>query len=73
MVALVQRPAPTFTAEAVVDGLFETVSLEQYKGKWSVHLISVITKSDHFQRVVLLFYPMCVFTDSFMVAGFLIF
>jgi len=38
MVALVQRPAPAFTADAVVDGLFETVSLEQFQGKWLVPL-----------------------------------
>ncbi|KAH9475020.1 Peroxiredoxin-2 [Psilocybe cubensis] len=42
MVALVQRPAPSFKAEAVVEGLFVDVSLEQYLGQW----------------VVLLFYPM---------------
>ncbi|TFK25882.1 2-cysteine peroxiredoxin [Coprinopsis marcescibilis] len=42
MVALVQRPAPTFKAEAVEAGLFKDVSLEEFQGKW----------------VVLLFYPM---------------
>ncbi|RXW23397.1 hypothetical protein EST38_g2432 [Candolleomyces aberdarensis] len=42
MVALIQRPAPTFKADAVVDGLFEEISLSQYLGQW----------------VVLLFYPM---------------
>ncbi|RDB21941.1 Peroxiredoxin [Hypsizygus marmoreus] len=42
MVALVQRPAPVFKAETVVDGLFEDVSLSNYLGQW----------------VVLLFYPM---------------
>jgi len=42
MVALVQRPAPAFTAPTVVEGLFEDVSLSDYLGKW----------------VVLLFYPM---------------
>ncbi|GMM37730.1 thioredoxin peroxidase [Saccharomycopsis crataegensis] len=36
MVAQVQKPAPAFTKTAVVDGTFETVSLEQYKGKWVV-------------------------------------
>ncbi|KAK4052250.1 cTPxI [Microbotryomycetes sp. JL221] len=40
--ARVQQPAPAFEAEAVIDGMFESVKLEQYKGKW----------------VVLLFYPM---------------
>ncbi|KAG7439300.1 peroxiredoxin [Guyanagaster necrorhizus] len=42
MVAFVQRPAPTFKAAAVVDGLFEDVSLTDYIGQW----------------VVLFFYPM---------------
>ncbi|KAJ6532896.1 thioredoxin-like protein [Mycena vulgaris] len=42
MVALVQRPAPGFTAATVVDGVFEDISLSDYLGKW----------------VVLLFYPM---------------
>ncbi|PPR00218.1 hypothetical protein CVT24_004957 [Panaeolus cyanescens] len=42
MVALVQRPAPTFKAEAVADGLFTEISLADYLGQW----------------VVLFFYPM---------------
>ncbi|KAG6890183.1 hypothetical protein C0995_010888 [Termitomyces sp. Mi166 len=42
MVALVQRPAPTFTAKAVSDGLITDLSLTDYRGQW----------------VVLLFYPM---------------
>ncbi|KAF8876790.1 peroxiredoxin [Gymnopilus junonius] len=42
MVALVQRPAPTFKAEAVADSLFVDIDLEKYRGQW----------------VVLLFYPM---------------
>ncbi|KAF9466813.1 peroxiredoxin [Collybia nuda] len=42
MVALVQRPAPTFKADTIVDGLFTEVSLSDYLGQW----------------VVLLFYPM---------------
>ncbi|KAK0226891.1 thioredoxin-like protein [Armillaria nabsnona] len=42
MVALIQRPAPAFKAAAVVDGLFEDVSLTDYLGQW----------------VVLFFYPM---------------
>ncbi|PBK60906.1 thioredoxin-like protein [Armillaria solidipes] len=42
MVALIQRSAPTFKAAAVVDGLFEDVSLTDYLGQW----------------VVLFFYPM---------------
>ncbi|GAA5888912.1 hypothetical protein JCM16303_002188 [Sporobolomyces ruberrimus] len=36
MVARVQHPAPAFEATAVVDGFFETVKLDQYKGKWLV-------------------------------------
>ncbi|KAH6905015.1 2-cysteine peroxiredoxin [Coprinopsis sp. MPI-PUGE-AT-0042] len=42
MVALVQRPAPAFKAEAVAAGQFTEVSLADYLGKW----------------VVLFFYPM---------------
>ncbi|KAK6204702.1 peroxiredoxin TSA1 [Scheffersomyces amazonensis] len=34
MVAQIQKPAPTFKKTAVVDGVFEEISLEQYKGKW---------------------------------------
>lgn len=34
MVATIQKPAPSFTKTAVIDGVFEEVSLEQYKGKW---------------------------------------
>ncbi|CCH43951.1 hypothetical protein BN7_3506 [Wickerhamomyces ciferrii] len=38
MVAQVQKPAPEFKKTAVVDGLFEEVSLEKYtsQGKWVV-------------------------------------
>ncbi|TGZ80469.1 thioredoxin-like protein [Ascodesmis nigricans] len=36
MVARVQHPAPEFKGTAVVDGGFEEISLEQYKGKWLV-------------------------------------
>lgn len=36
MVAQVQKPAPAFTKTAVVDGVFEEISLEQYKGKYVV-------------------------------------
>ncbi|KAF9449237.1 2-cysteine peroxiredoxin [Macrolepiota fuliginosa MF-IS2] len=42
MVALVQRPAPAFKADAVTDGTFQEVSLTGLLGQW----------------VVLLFYPM---------------
>lgn len=34
MVAVIQKPAPQFKKTAVVDGIFEEISLEQYKGKW---------------------------------------
>ncbi len=34
MVALIQRPAPAFNAAAIVDGLFEDVSLTDYLGQW---------------------------------------
>lgn len=33
---LVQKPAPDFSATAVVNGEFKTVSLNDYKGKWLV-------------------------------------
>ncbi|CAB4255112.1 similar to Saccharomyces cerevisiae YDR453C TSA2 Stress inducible cytoplasmic thioredoxin peroxidase [Maudiozyma barnettii] len=36
MIAQVQKPAPTFKKTAVVDGMFEEVSLDQYKGKYIV-------------------------------------
>ncbi|EMD35706.1 hypothetical protein CERSUDRAFT_138397 [Gelatoporia subvermispora B] len=42
MVALVQKPAPAFKATAVVDGLFQDISLSDFLGQW----------------VVLLFYPL---------------
>ncbi|KAI6177508.1 hypothetical protein M3Y97_00915200 [Aphelenchoides bicaudatus] len=40
--AFIGKPAPSFTAEAVVDGKFKSVSLSDYKGKY----------------VVLFFYPL---------------
>ena len=42
MVATVRKPAPAFTAPAVINGEFEDVSLSDYKGKY----------------VVLFFYPL---------------
>ncbi|KAK7207543.1 thioredoxin-like protein [Myxozyma melibiosi] len=36
MAVTVQKPAPAFTKTAVVDGTFEEVSLDSYKGKWLV-------------------------------------
>lgn len=36
MVATVRHPAPAFKKTAVVDGVFEEVSLDKYKGKWVV-------------------------------------
>lgn len=34
MAPIIQKPAPFFKKTAVVDGVFEEVSLDQYKGKW---------------------------------------
>lgn len=34
MALQIQKPAPTFTKTAVKDGVFEKISLEDYKGKW---------------------------------------
>lgn len=34
MTPTIQKPAPSFKKTAVVDGAFEEISLEQYKGKW---------------------------------------
>lgn len=36
MVAQVQKPAPTFKKTAIVDGMIEEVSLDQYKGQYIV-------------------------------------
>lgn len=36
MVAQVQKPAPEFHKTAVIDGVFDEVSLEKYEGKWIV-------------------------------------
>ncbi|KAL3235066.1 Peroxiredoxin TSA1 [Nakaseomyces bracarensis] len=36
MVAQVQKPAPAFKKTAVIDGVFDEVSLEKYKGKYVV-------------------------------------
>ncbi|CAR24806.1 Thioredoxin domain-containing protein [Lachancea thermotolerans] len=36
MVAQVQKPAPAFNKTAVVDGVFDEVSLDKYKGKYVV-------------------------------------
>jgi len=36
MVARVQHPAPAFKGTAVVDGSFEEISLDDYKGKWLI-------------------------------------
>jgi peroxiredoxin (alkyl hydroperoxide reductase subunit C) len=45
MVALVQRPAPTFTATAVLDGQFTDVSLSDYLGQWLVTRIHSVRAS----------------------------
>lgn len=42
MAPIIQRPAPTFTAPAVINGQFQDVSLSDFLGQW----------------VILLFYPM---------------
>jgi peroxiredoxin (alkyl hydroperoxide reductase subunit C) len=34
MVAIVQRPAPTFKAPAVVGSTFEDIDLASYLGQW---------------------------------------
>ncbi|GME79138.1 unnamed protein product [Ambrosiozyma monospora] len=34
MVATIQKQAPSFKKTAVVDGVFEEISLDQYRGKW---------------------------------------
>ncbi|CAK9439234.1 uncharacterized protein LODBEIA_P34560 [Lodderomyces beijingensis] len=36
MAPTIQQPAPSFKKTAVIDGVFEEVSLEQYKGKWVI-------------------------------------
>ncbi len=62
MVALIQRPAPTFKAAAVVDGLFEDVSLTDYLGQWYEPFKKIFREPERrlifFTRVVLFFYPM---------------
>jgi peroxiredoxin len=64
MVALVQRPAPTFKATAVVDGQFTDVSLSDYLGQWFVTMTCMrmvyVAANLFCPRVVLLFYPMYV-------------
>lgn len=34
--AFIGQPAPTFKKEAVVNGVFDEVSLDQFKGKWVI-------------------------------------
>ncbi len=36
MARIVGNPAPFFKAEALVNGSFKTISLDDYKGKWTV-------------------------------------
>merc|ERR1712107_333896 len=36
MSAFIQKPAPEFSATAVVDGEFKQISLDDYKGQWLV-------------------------------------
>ena len=63
MVALIQRPAPTFKAEAVAESLFIQVSLTDFLGQWYVNnlLLAQQFTFSWTRRVVLLFYPMLVF------------
>jgi len=44
MVALVQRPAPTFKAEAVAEGQFVEVNLAEYIGQWYVNFFLPFTE-----------------------------
>jgi alkyl hydroperoxide reductase subunit AhpC len=61
MVALVQKPAPAFSATAVIDSQFKEITLQDYHGKWYMPLLHGLPSSadscPHF-RVILLFYPM---------------
>jgi len=34
MVVFVQRPAPAFTATAIVEGEFKDISLSEFLGQW---------------------------------------
>ena len=43
MSAFVQRPAPTFTAEAVIEGTFASVSLQDYLGQWYVPWLAIMS------------------------------
>jgi hypothetical protein len=72
MVPLVQRPAPSFKANAVVDGLFKEVSLETFtgQGKWCVLPFQLIIKhiSFSFHFSFLLLYCICfLYSRSFPV------
>lgn len=69
MVALVQRPAPAFKAPTVVDGAFEDISLSDYLGKWYVPPVEARKSGaqEVLYRVVLLFYPMCVFFCALLI------
>ena len=42
MVAVVQKPAPTFKADAVIDGLFHQISLSDYIGQWYSHFTALL-------------------------------
>lgn len=57
MPALVQRPAPTFKADAVANGEFIDVSLSNYLGKWcvlpvafAVHMFVVTEHRDFYNK-----------------------
>lgn len=53
--AKVQGKAPYFKGEAVVDGQFKTISLDDYKGMLLLWLLAVLTFSGKY--LVLFFYP----------------
>ncbi|KAJ0406750.1 hypothetical protein P43SY_004575 [Pythium insidiosum] len=62
MVLKIRHPAPEFTAQAVVDGEFKTVSLKDYRGKYVAvvdgEFKTVSLKDYRGKYVVLFFYPL---------------
>jgi len=63
MATAVRKPAPAFTATAVIEGLMKDISLSDYIGQWFGAIIflrgKIYTDLEH-SRVVLFFYPMYV-------------
>ncbi len=47
MVATVQKPAPAFKGTAVVDGLFQDISLSDYLGQWYVLVLLQLVSAAH--------------------------